>query len=59
VAVDVLGTDRVDVVPRFDDALDAAVELAEEDADGPLGGQGVLVTGSVVTVADARRLLRR
>jgi dihydrofolate synthase/folylpolyglutamate synthase len=58
-AVEVLGADRVDVAPRFDDALDAAVQLAEEDAEGPLGGQGVIVTGSVVTVADARRLLRR
>ena len=58
-AVEVLGADRVDVAPRFDDALDAAVQLAEEDAEGPLGGQGVIVTGSIVTVADARRLLRR
>jgi dihydrofolate synthase/folylpolyglutamate synthase len=59
IAVEVLGADRVDVAPRFDDALDAAVQLAEEDTEGPLGGQGVIVTGSVVTVADARRLLRR
>jgi len=59
VAVDVLGPDRVDVSPRLDDALEAAVAIAEEDEGSPLGGQGVLVTGSVVTVADARRLLRR
>jgi dihydrofolate synthase/folylpolyglutamate synthase len=58
-AVEVLGADRVDVAPRFDDALEAAVALAEEGADGPLGGEGVIVTGSVVTVADARKLLRR
>jgi dihydrofolate synthase/folylpolyglutamate synthase len=58
-AVEVLGTDRVDVAPRFDDAIEAAVQLAEEGTDGPLGGEGVIVTGSVVTVADARRLLRR
>jgi dihydrofolate synthase/folylpolyglutamate synthase len=58
-AVEVLGTDRVDVAPRFDDAIAAAVQLAEEGTDGPLGGEGVIVTGSVVTVADARRLLRR
>jgi dihydrofolate synthase / folylpolyglutamate synthase len=58
-AVDVFGADRVDVRPRMDDALEAAVTLAEEDAgDSPLGVSGVLVTGSVVTVADARRLLR-
>ena len=41
--------------PRLDDALDAAVALAEEEGD--LGGAGVLVTGSVVTVGEARTLL--
>jgi dihydrofolate synthase/folylpolyglutamate synthase len=58
-AVEVFGAERVDVAPRFDDAIEAAFQLAEEDADGPLSSQGVLVTGSVVTVADARRLLKR
>jgi dihydrofolate synthase/folylpolyglutamate synthase len=58
-AAEVLGPDRVDVAPRFDDAIEAAVQLAEEAAEGPLGGEGVIVTGSVVTAADARRLLRR
>jgi dihydrofolate synthase / folylpolyglutamate synthase len=57
VAVDVLGADRVSVAPRLPDALDEAVGLAEED--GALGGAGVLVTGSVVTVGEARALLRR
>ncbi|HJY25419.1 MAG TPA: Mur ligase family protein [Actinomycetes bacterium] len=55
-AVDVFGADRVEVVPRMDDALDNAVTLAEEE--GGLGGAGVLVTGSIVTVGDARTLLR-
>lgn len=55
-AVEVFGSDRVDVEPRLDDALDAAVRLAEEE--GPLGGSGVIVTGSLVTVGEARRLLR-
>ena len=41
--------------PRLDDALDAAIALAEEEGD--LGGAGVLVTGSIVTVAEARTLL--
>lgn len=60
VAVDVFGADRVDVTPRLDDALDAAIRLAEEGADeGPLSGVGVLVTGSVVTAGEARALLRR
>ena len=55
VAVEVFGADRVEVAPRLDDALDAAIALAEEDGD--LGGAGVLVTGSVVTVGEARTLL--
>ena len=56
-AVDIFGGSRVTVEPRLDDALDAAVRIAEEE--GPLGGSGVIVTGSLVTVGEARRLLRR
>ncbi|MDP9241441.1 MAG: bifunctional folylpolyglutamate synthase/dihydrofolate synthase [Actinomycetota bacterium] len=60
VAVEVFGADRVEVTPRLDDALDAAVRLAEEDPEeGPLSGVGVLVTGSVITAGEARTLLRR
>ena len=55
VAADLLGEDRVVVVPRVADALDTALALAEEDVAGP--GAGVLVTGSVVTVGEARSLL--
>ncbi len=55
VAVDVFGADRVEVSARLDDALESAVALAEEDAN--FGGSGVLVTGSIVTVAEARALL--
>jgi dihydrofolate synthase/folylpolyglutamate synthase len=55
-AVAVFGSDRVEVRPRLDDALDAAVALAEENSDH-LGGSGVLVTGSIYTVAQARTLL--
>jgi dihydrofolate synthase/folylpolyglutamate synthase len=58
-AVDVFGPDRVEVHPDLPDAIEAAVHLAEEDPDGELSGVGVLITGSVVTVADARRLLKR
>ncbi len=57
VAVDVFGADRVEVSLRLDDAIESAIRISEED-DGPLGTTGVLVTGSVVTAADARRLLR-
>jgi dihydrofolate synthase / folylpolyglutamate synthase len=53
-AVAVFGADRVEVAPRLDAALDAAIALAEE---GDLGGAGVLVTGSIVTVGEARTLL--
>jgi len=51
VAVEVFGDDRVVAEPRLDDAVEAAVEIAEE-VDG--GGGGVLVTGSLVTVGQAR-----
>ncbi len=54
-AVEVFGPDRVLVEPRLDDAIDAAVALAEEVGD--LGGSGVLITGSIITVGEARILL--
>ncbi|MFF4009192.1 bifunctional folylpolyglutamate synthase/dihydrofolate synthase [Streptomyces sp. NPDC001717] len=57
VAVEVFGGDRVQVEPRLDDALEAAITLAEEEAE--FGGAGVLVTGSVITVGEARLLLKR
>jgi dihydrofolate synthase / folylpolyglutamate synthase len=56
-AVEVFGEDRVLVEDRLDDALDTAVARAE--ADAVYGGAGVLVTGSVVTVGEARALLGR
>jgi dihydrofolate synthase / folylpolyglutamate synthase len=59
VAAEVFGEDRVRVVPELADAVEVAVALAEEDLDPTMGGVGVLVTGSVFTVADARRLLVR
>ncbi|MFC9485267.1 bifunctional folylpolyglutamate synthase/dihydrofolate synthase [Streptomyces hydrogenans] len=57
VAVEVFGEDRVVVEPRLPDALEAAITLAEEEAE--YGGAGVLVTGSIFTVGDARLLLKR
>ena len=51
------GPDRVHVAAELPDAIELAVTLVEADLDGPPSGLGVLVTGSVVTVADARRLL--
>ncbi|GAA2802400.1 folylpolyglutamate synthase/dihydrofolate synthase family protein [Kitasatospora paracochleata] len=55
-AVEIFGEDRVQVEPRLDDAIEAAITLAEEE---DLGGAGVLVTGSVITVGEARLLFGR
>jgi dihydrofolate synthase/folylpolyglutamate synthase len=54
-AVEVFGEERIQVEPRLDDALEAAITLAEEE--GEYSGAGVLVTGSVFTVGEARLLL--
>ncbi|NUS13901.1 MAG: bifunctional folylpolyglutamate synthase/dihydrofolate synthase [Streptomyces sp.] len=56
-AVEVFGDERVQVEPRLDDALEAAITLAEDE--GAYSGAGVLVTGSVITVGEARLLLGR
>ena len=61
VARDLFGEHRVRLAPRLDDAIDQAVTLAETGGamGESIGSGGVLVTGSVVTVGEARRLLRR
>ena len=60
VAREVFGEDRVHVADRLDEALQVAADLAEADETaGAAAGTGVLVTGSVVTVADARILVGR
>jgi dihydrofolate synthase/folylpolyglutamate synthase len=57
-AREVFGEDRVTVEPSLPDAIDRAVAIAEENSSGASVGAGaVLVTGSVVTVGEARRLL--
>src|SRR5918993_650800 len=53
-AAEVFGAERVQVAPRLDDAIELAVNLAEAHA---AGAAGVLVTGSVVAVGEARTLL--
>ncbi|MET8123110.1 folylpolyglutamate synthase/dihydrofolate synthase family protein [Micromonospora sp. NPDC005189] len=58
-AAEIFGEERVDSAEEMPDAIELAVALAEENVPGELSGVGVLVTGSVVTVADARRLLKR
>lgn len=59
VAVEVFGAERVRVEPELPDAIETAVTLAESEVDGELSGVGVVITGSVFTVADARKLLAR
>ena len=44
------------VAERLNDALDLAVARAESEVER---GSGVLVTGSILLVAEARRLLGR
>ncbi len=57
-AHEIYGEERVHVVDRLEEALQRAVDLAERDDVVGVGvGTGVLVTGSVVTVADARILM--
>ncbi|WP_298752729.1 folylpolyglutamate synthase/dihydrofolate synthase family protein [uncultured Nocardioides sp.] len=58
-AIDVFGEERVTVVPRLADAIEAAATLAEagESVSASIGAGAVLVTGSVVTAGEARTLL--
>ena len=52
-AAEVFGPDRVVVEPLLPNAIDAAVALADDAGEGA----GVLVTGSLYTVGEARTLL--
>ena len=56
-AAEIFGEDRVIAADRLDDAIEAAVTLADEAVVAGLPGSGgVLVTGSVITAGDARKL---
>lgn len=61
IARGIFGEDRVTVAPRLLDAIEQAATLAEAGASHGevLGAGGVLVTGSVVTVGEARALLTK
>jgi len=61
VARGIYGQDRVHVARRLEDAIDLAATLAEEGGTygEAIGSGAVLVTGSVVTVGEARRMLTR
>jgi dihydrofolate synthase/folylpolyglutamate synthase len=58
IAKDIFGTDRIVVEPQLPNAVETAVELAEDIAEPghPLSGAGVIITGSVVTAGEARAL---
>ncbi len=59
IAEGIFGVDRVVVAPDLVDAIDRATTLAEAGGvfgEG-LGSGGVLVTGSVITIGEARRLI--
>jgi dihydrofolate synthase/folylpolyglutamate synthase len=57
---EIFGEDRVSVVPDLAEALDRATTLAEagEAIEVSIGAGAVLVTGSVVTVGEARSMLK-
>lgn len=59
IAADRFGDDRVSVVPSLPDALERAINMAEasEGQEEAIGSGGVLVTGSVITIGEARILL--
>lgn len=59
-AIEIYGEDRVTVVPDLAEAIDRAATLAEAgEAFGDAFGAGaVLITGSVVTVGEARAMLK-
>ena len=59
-ATEIFGEDRVSVVPDLASAIDSAATMAESGDDGGygLGSGAVLVTGSVVTVGEARAMLK-
>jgi dihydrofolate synthase/folylpolyglutamate synthase len=60
VAIGIFGNDRVSHTASLDDAIDQAAALAEAGGafGEAIGSGGVLVTGSVVTVGEARAMLR-
>jgi dihydrofolate synthase / folylpolyglutamate synthase len=58
IAAEIFGAERVRSAGRIEDAIEDAVALADEAVEAGLpGGAGVLITGSVITAGDARKLL--
>lgn len=60
-AIEIYGEDRVTIVPDLAEAIDRAATLAEagEAFGDALGAGAVLITGSVITVGEARTMLVR
>lgn len=59
-AAEIFGPGRVTRADRLDDALEQAIILADasgEEFEDAIGSGGILITGSVVTVGEARTLL--
>ncbi len=54
-AIEIFGEERVRCEDSLSTAIDTAITIAEEEA--MYGGVGVLITGSVVLVGDAKRIL--
>ncbi|MFC7342227.1 bifunctional tetrahydrofolate synthase/dihydrofolate synthase [Saccharopolyspora griseoalba] len=61
IALEIFGQDRIVVEPRLDNAVEHAIQLAEEtdDPSEAVSGGGVVITGSVVTAGEARALFGR
>jgi len=57
IAHEVFGEDRVIIAKNLSEAIDQAVTLAEVDA--VYGGGGVLVTGSIVLVGEAKEMMQK
>ncbi|WP_018351302.1 bifunctional folylpolyglutamate synthase/dihydrofolate synthase [Longispora albida] len=59
IAEEIFGAERVQTAPHLADAIEVAIAEAESREDVSLGAIGLIITGSVMTVADARKLLVR
>jgi len=65
IASEFFDEDAITVEPRLANAIDRAVEILDaglggvDNPEGVLGGSGVLIFGSLVTVGEARKLLKR
>ncbi|WP_344134045.1 bifunctional tetrahydrofolate synthase/dihydrofolate synthase [Saccharopolyspora halophila] len=61
IALEIFGQERIMVEPQLDNAVEHAIQLAEETEDPTeaVSGGGVVITGSVVTAGEARALFGR